>query len=163
MRHSGLGTIYKATLRILLGLTTSGWLNAQEALSMRELSAQQATLDAKTVTVKGILSSGHIGSFLKDADGQTAARLRFEALPPSAESKRATKDDLYRKLLILADSIPNPDQPDSKYEVELVGVVRTLKKPKYDVYKESPIEIYPLRVLRIVASKGGASGGPKVP
>lgn len=150
-------------LLVLLGLTTGGWLCAQKALTVRELNARRGALDAKAVTIRGILASGHVGPLLKDDSGQVAARLRFEALPPSAQREMVTKDDLYRKLFDLANSIPDPDQPKARYEVELVGFVKTLKKASYDVYRESPIEIYPLHVLRVVAIADRGPAGVKDP
>lgn len=163
MRLSSEGTIFLSTLLLPLVLATGGCLYAQKALTVRELSAQRAALDAKAVTIKGIVTSGHIGPLLKDDSEQVAARLRFEALPPSARRERVIKDDLYRKLFDLANSIPDPDQPKVIYEVELVGLVKTLKKANYDVYKESPIEVYPLHVLRVVSVADRGSAEAKVP
>lgn len=150
MRLLGQG-VFPATFSALVGLTTGGWLFAQKPITVQELSSQRATLDAKTVRIKGILASGHVGPLLKDERQQVAARLRFEALPQSARRERVVKDDLYRELFDLVDSIPDPDRPKGRYEIELLGWVKVLKKASYDVYSESPIEIYPLQVLRVVS------------
>jgi len=146
----------------ILVLSAAPWLCAQKALTLPELGTQRTTLDGKTVRLRGILSASHIGPLLKDESGQVAVRLRFEGLPRPAR-KQVVRDDLYRKLFELTNSIPDPNQPKLQYEVELLGLVRTLKKPKYDVYKESPIEICPLRVFRVITLPAGGRSGAKIP
>jgi hypothetical protein len=164
MRLPGEAVFFPAAVLIMLvGFTAGGSLYTQKPITVRELSAQRAELDGKTVRIKGILASGHVGTFLKDGSEEVAARLRFEALPQSLRRNRVIKNGLYHKLFDLANSIPDPDQPRAKYEVELIGVVTVLKKPSFDVYKESPLEIYPLQVLRVtsiggVNDRGGTRG-----
>lgn len=151
-----------STWLALLLLTAPHWLQAQKVLTLQELSTQRAALDGKTVRVRGMFSPSHIGPLLKDERGKVAVRLRFDSLPAPARA-RVVKDDLYRKLFDLANSIPDPDRPKPQYEVELLGVVKTLKKPVYDVYKESPIEIYPVHVLRVVSLAVPDRTGAKAP
>ncbi len=151
-----------STWPALLLLTAPHWLQAQKVLTLQELSTQRATLDGKTVRVRGMFSPSHIGPLLKDEKGRVAVRLSFGSLPARGRT-RVVKDDLYRKLFELANSIPDPDQPKPQYEVELLGLVKILKKPVYDVYKESPIEIYPVHVLRVVPLAVPDRTGTKAP
>jgi hypothetical protein len=136
---------------VVSALATAPWLGGQDVVTLPELNAQQTTFDGKNVRITGIFFQTHIGPLLKDESGQVAARLRFDGLPRPAR-KQVVNDNLYRKLLDVANSIPDPDQPRLRYQVEMIGLVKVLKKPNYDVYKDGPVEIYPLRVLRITVS-----------
>lgn len=122
---------------------------AQRKYSVKDLSELRSSLDQKALTVRGVLVSGHAGVLLKDDKEDVAIRLRFDDLPPSARGQVQVKDELYRRLFDLANSLPAPDQPKRKYGVEMQCFVTVSKKQSLDLYRESPIEIYLLRVLRV--------------
>jgi hypothetical protein len=119
----------------------------QKPMKIEELVKKQKYLDKSIVALTGILVSGHVGVFLKDEKEKFAVRIRFEKLPEWASSYAQQKDDLYRKFKDAAGlSLDNMPQ---KYRVELKCLVSVLGKKTYDIYTESPLQIYPIKIFRV--------------
>jgi len=132
-------------LLLLAEIVGSPGVQAQMPITIDELVTQQKSLNRKSTLLKGILVSGHAGVFLKDDKERVAVRIRFGSLPQWASGYTPQRDELYRKLEGAADL--SLVSPPPKYRVELTCLVSILDKDKYDVYTESPLEIFPLRVI----------------
>ena len=122
-------------------------LYSQKLVTVSELSEQRRTLDRKLVRVVGVFHQTHIGPLLEDRVEKVAARIRFKGAPTNVVTQ-TERDDLYNQLYVAANSIPDPDDLNAKYEVELLAFLQVAKKRQYNIYKDSPLELYPIRVSR---------------
>lgn len=143
-------------LLTLVGFVTGCSLHNQETITVEGLRARSAELDGTAVRLKGVFRSTHVGVFLIDETQRGSVRLQFDDPPESVQQGRVVKDDVYQKLFNLAYSIPNPEEQRADYEVELLGLVKTLKATNFNVYPESPVEIYPLQVYRVEPGEPGS-------
>src|SRR5262245_3459703 len=120
--------------------------NSAQPLDIVELVKHQRLYDRQVIRLRGILTSGHVGVFLKDDKQQFAVRIKFEKLPAWASKHTQLRDALFAQFEKEANSLKLPAE-DKRYEVELICVLSILTKRTYDLYSESPLEIYPLRIL----------------
>jgi len=132
----------------LFGTLTYG----QTILSVGEVSKDRSKLDKKVIAVRGVLLSGHMGNFLEDQEQKIAIRLRFEDPRHLGARQRVTKDDLYRQLFGLTNRILPASEQRTTYTVDLECFVSVVVNRSINLNRESPIEVYPLRVLQISPS-----------
>jgi hypothetical protein len=122
-------------------------VKSQKPMRIDELVKKQKSFDKSLVTLTGILVSSHIGVFLKDEKEEFSVRVSFEKPPEWASDYTQQKDELYRKF---KDAVGlSLDTMPQKYLVELECLVSVLDKKTYDIYTESPLQIYPIQIFRV--------------
>jgi hypothetical protein len=122
-------------------------------VELKKLKARPELFDQKRIFVSGMLKSGHLGVSLQDSEG-LSIRVRAPEQHKGQDTTRACQDSLYNRFWSLSEA-PRSGQEEVSYEIELEGIVRTLKgkdgKPAKDfsVFGQWPAELVSVRLFSI--------------
>lgn len=138
---------------LLLALVALAEGRSIESITLARLKSAPLKYDGKTVHITGWLTSGHVGVFVYDEAKQNSVRVRAAEEVPRISKSQLKQDKAYAEFWRLSDHEISKDAHPGVY-VELQAVVRVLKtagKPakEFSVLGQFPIELVPMRVLRI--------------